>query len=559
MSRIVNLRIKNFRCFQNFEASFGNEHFIVLIGRGDSGKSAILKAIDALLSPQWNYSFTDWDFYNGDVSTPIIIEGDITELPDELLTLDGCAFNYKLLTKNGEILTDLPEEEDDDQPLITLRLAVDETLEPKWYIVSGREGVPDIEIRSKERELFKSFMVSDSSDIHFSYHRQSPLSALANNSPEEKEQINHKMISVVRSAFKSGKEGTNFEEFNLSAEKVLKHAKELGIGGETFDAQLDYKENAYTLRNVGLHKDNLPCRLLGNGSKRLISMAIQLELTKQGGIVLVDEIEQGLEPDRIVSIIKMFKNNNCGQMILTTHSAHVICECSHHQLRRVGQDHSRLWNFGDSFVPVLRSLPQIFFAKKILLTEGKTELGFMRAIDSILVENGEGFSQYGIVYGDCRGGDQFYSNAQLLREQDVDVCIVCDNDVKNLEDKYKTAIQNGITVIRWEEGNSLEEQVFQDVDHRTFIELIKLAYDINPERKLLNEISLKDVDIDNISDDFETRKKIGKAAKSKNWFKDISRGEALSDCVFKSYLNGKIDNDKVLSQKLDELLSWVRR
>ncbi len=97
MSRIVNLRIKNFRCFQNFEASFGNEHFIVLIGRGDSGKSAILKAIDALLSPQWNYSFTDWDFYNGDVSTPIIIEGDITELPDELLTLDGCAFNYKLL------------------------------------------------------------------------------------------------------------------------------------------------------------------------------------------------------------------------------------------------------------------------------------------------------------------------------------------------------------------------------------------------------------------------------------------------------------------------------
>lgn len=102
------------------------------------------------------------------------------------------------------------------------------------------------------------------------------------------------MISVVRSAFKSGKEGTNFEEFNLSAEKVLKHAKELGIGGEIYDAQLDYKENAYTLRNVGLHKDNLPCRLLGNGSKRLISMAIQLELTKQGGIVLVDEIEQGL-------------------------------------------------------------------------------------------------------------------------------------------------------------------------------------------------------------------------------------------------------------------------
>jgi putative ATP-dependent endonuclease of OLD family len=559
MSRIVNLRIKNFRCFQNFEASFGNEHFIVLIGRGDSGKSAILKAIDALLSPQWNYSFTDWDFYNGDVSTPIIIEGDITELPNELLTLDGCAFNYKLLTKNGEILTDLPEEEDDDQPLITLRLAVDETLEPKWYIVSGREGVPDIEIRSKERELFKSFMVSDSSDIHFSYHRQSPLSALANNSPEEKEQINHKMISVVRSAFKSGKEGTNFEEFNLSAEKVLKHAKELGIGGEIYDAQLDYKENAYTLRNVGLHKDNLPCRLLGNGSKRLISMAIQLELTKQGGIVLVDEIEQGLEPDRIVNIIKLFKNNNCGQMILTTHSSHVICECSHHQLRRVSQDHSKLWDFGDSFISVLRSLPEIFFAKKVLLTEGKTEVGLLRAIDSILVENGDGFSQYGIALGNCKGGDLFYQNAQLLKEQNVDVCIVCDNDVRTLGGKYQEAILKGITVIRWGSGNSLEEQVFQDVDHNTFIELIKLAYEINPGRNLLKEISLTDTDIDTLTDDLEIRKKIGEAAKSKNWFKDISRAEALSNCIFKSYLTGKTKNGKLLYQKLDELLSWVKR
>ncbi len=465
----------------------------------------------------------------------------------------------KLLTKNGEILTDLPEEDDDDQPLITLRLAVDETLEPKWYIVSGREGVPDIEIRSKERELFKSFMVSDSSDIHFSYHRQSPLSALANNSPEEKEQINHKMISVVRSAFKSGKEGTNFEEFNLSAEKVLKHAKELGIGGEIYDAQLDYKENAYTLRNVGLHKDNLPCRLLGNGSKRLISMAIQLELTKQGGIVLVDEIEQGLEPDRIVNIIKLFKNNNCGQMILTTHSSHVICECSHHQLRRVSQDHSKLWDFGDSFISVLRSLPEIFFAKKVLLTEGKTEVGLLRAIDSILVENGDGFSQYGIALGNCKGGDLFYQNAQLLKEQNVDVCIVCDNDVRTLGGKYQEAILKGITVIRWGSGNSLEEQVFQDVDHNTFIELIKLAYEINPGRNLLKEISLTDTDIDTLTDDLEIRKKIGEAAKSKNWFKDISRAEALSNCIFKSYLTGKTKNGKLLYQKLDELLSWVKR
>ena len=57
----------------------------------------------------------------------------------------------------------------------------------------------------------------------------------------------------------------------------------------------------------------------------------------------------------------------------------------------------------------------------------------------------------------------------------------------------------------------------------------------------------------------EIRKKIGEAAKSKNWFKDISRAEALSNCIFKSYLTGKTKNGKLLYQKLDELLSWVKR
>lgn len=326
MSRIVNLRIKNFRCFENFEASFGNEPFIVFIGRGDSGKSSLLKAIDALLSPQWNYSFSDWDFYNGDVSKPIVIEGDITDLPEDFLTLDNVAFNYKLLYEDGIVSSNIAEEDDTDNIIITVRLIVTDTLEPKWYIVSGREDVPDIELHSKERELFKSFMVADTDESHFSYYRQSPLSALANATRTEREELNHKMTAVVRTAFQSGRTTATFEEFDISAAKVKEHAAALGIGAEVFNAQLDYKDNAYTLRNVGLHKDNQPCRLLGNGSKRLISMAIQLELTKQGGIVLIDEIEQGLEPDRILNLIQLFKANKCGQMFLTTHSSYVVVE-----------------------------------------------------------------------------------------------------------------------------------------------------------------------------------------------------------------------------------------
>lgn len=92
MSRIINIRIKNYRCFKDFTAHF-EERFIVLIGRGDSGKSSLLKAIEALLSPLWNYSFSDWDFYNGDIETPIQIEADIADLPEELFDLDSIGFS----------------------------------------------------------------------------------------------------------------------------------------------------------------------------------------------------------------------------------------------------------------------------------------------------------------------------------------------------------------------------------------------------------------------------------------------------------------------------------
>ena len=55
MSHIKDISIQNYRGIKNLYQDFGDEKFIVLIGRGDSGKSTILSAIHAVLSP--NLSF----------------------------------------------------------------------------------------------------------------------------------------------------------------------------------------------------------------------------------------------------------------------------------------------------------------------------------------------------------------------------------------------------------------------------------------------------------------------------------------------------------------------
>ena len=76
MSHIHRLIIYNYRGIKHLDCDFGDENLIILIGRGDSGKTTILNAIHAVLSPSWNMTFNDLDFHEQDLSKPIIIEAD---------------------------------------------------------------------------------------------------------------------------------------------------------------------------------------------------------------------------------------------------------------------------------------------------------------------------------------------------------------------------------------------------------------------------------------------------------------------------------------------------
>src|SRR5690606_19006380 len=78
--RLRRLQIESFRGVKALDWRHIAET-AALVGPGDSGKSTILDAIERVLSPKWNVSFDDTDFWDLHTEAPIVIRATITNLP----------------------------------------------------------------------------------------------------------------------------------------------------------------------------------------------------------------------------------------------------------------------------------------------------------------------------------------------------------------------------------------------------------------------------------------------------------------------------------------------
>ena len=539
MARIHQLKINHFRGIEHFEQCFDDTNLIILIGRGDSGKSTILKAISLVLSPAWNNTFADTDFYNLDTTKPIEIEVSLRCVPDKLLS-DAKYGLYKRLLVNGKIIDEISKSGEEpfaqEEDILTIKLVVDDTLQPKWYVVNDREQ-DNIEISHRDRALLDMFMIADYADNHFSYNKFSPLYTLLKKELDTPEAIEKRLVDVVRQAYRSIASNIRFPEFGKVASEIKQQAMYLGIGFDDLKTSLEYKGNAYTESNITLHDgQNRPLGMYGKGSKRLLSIAIQLALAKAGGIVLIDEIEQGLEPDRIVRVIRDMKGRVDGQIIVTTHSSYVLVEADYSQVYLFHQGAASLVAFTEEEQSTLRTQPHAFFATRIICCEGKTEEGILRAFDTQLRSEG-GFTVKGIAICNGGGGDKFYKQAISLRKLGYDVTVFADADVEKLKHIQTKAQEQGVRLILCEEGLSIEEQLSQDLSWKDVCRLVELAISLNSNLNILKSLDLKNInelkELDEIRQT-EFRLNIGKQAKQQNWFKDIPKGEALGEIWFSS-------------------------
>jgi len=556
MAKIHTLKILNYRSIEKFEQVFSNTNFICLIGRGDSGKTTILNAISAVLSPNWNYNFYDTDFHNGIIENSIEIEVSLFELPIELLTDSKFGLYKRILNNEGEIIDDLlSEESDDNKDILTIKLIVNKDLEPKWYVINDRVHQDNIEISSSDRAKLNVFLISDYFDRHFSWSKGTPLYSLLRQRDFEDE--TDKIIAEAnRKAKETIKQSDSFNSFDSIIANIKKAASSLGLSIDELGALIDFKNTFVNEGNIALHSNGIPYRLNGKGTRRLLSIAIQLELAKQGGIILIDELEQGLEPDRAKFLAKQLKDNNKGQVFMTTHSSNVLVELDAENiyLKNVGSE--QLFSFNENFQGCIRNNPDVFFAKKIIVCEGATEIGICRALNDFrIINNDENLAVLGIALADGKGSN-FVEYCEYFRKSGFDVCAFCDSDDKAINKKKQNLQNMGVTIVDCDDDKSIEQQLFDDLPWKNVMRLVNYAVEEKSEQSILETTAKSTIKELLDHDSAKTRTLLGVKAKENGWYKRIDHGEKIGRIWFNSISNME---EKTLNIQYDNLISWIHR
>lgn len=558
MSRIHTLKISHYRGIKHFEHIFDDSPFICLIGRGDSGKTTILDAINAVLSPNWHYRFYDTDFYNSDTTKSIIIEVSLQDVPFDLLSESKFGLYKRILSPNNEIIDDLSEEVSGCSDILTVRLVVSEDLEPKWYVVNDREDQDNIEIRAGDRAKFNVFMVSDYIDSHFSWGKGSPLYALLKKNHDDID-TDRIIVDANRKAYDNINNPAAFTDFNDIIKSIEKSALSLGLSIAELKALIDLKNLLIKEGSITLHDHtNIPFRLKGKGTRRLLSIAIQLDLIKhEGGIILIDEIEQGLEPDRVKFLVNRLKKNNQGQIFITTHSNNVIVELETNDiLLKKNESEGGLTPFSVDFQGCIRTNPNAFFAKRVIVCEGATEVGVCRALNNHRIRNDkDNLELCGISLVDGKG-NTFIDYCLNFRNAGFDVCVFCDSDNPDINQKKQLLKDSGIKVVDCEQGNSIEQQIFNDLPWDKIQLLLGYATEIHGVQSITAQLSVDRIDL--LDDSEENRKLIGLKSKGgkkgKGWFKKVEHGEVIGRICVDSL---SIMDDKPTKNQYEKLMSWI--
>jgi len=565
--KIRQIEIKNFRGIKNMKWDLPDQNIYCLIGPGDSTKSTILDAIELALSPRWNISIYDTDFYECQINQPIHIYITIGDLSDKLRPLHK--FGKYLRGWKKDELVDEPH--DGYEEVITIHFFVDESLEPNWTLFTER-NLEDRIVSSRDRELIGMARIGTYLDRHLSWSRGSSLSHLT----ESTNSVLGVLVQAARQA-RDAVTNENLPDLSNAAKQTEQIVQNFGVKPHyEFHPAIDPQSTNENSSTIALFDGKVPLRQRGLGTRRLITIAMQQHCAS-GSIQLIDEIEYGLEPHRIHQLLNQLSKiahpgcneNNC-QILITTHSQIAIEELTTKEIFIVRSTNgtTKLLTVSMDLQKTIRSESVALLGKKVIVCEGKTELGICRELNKRWSENGNlSFACLGVVPVDG-GGDAAPERAIDLANLGYIVSYFADSD-KVKPPRILDMKNHGIDIFIWEDSVCTEQRLFNDLPVEALQELLNISalhysettsffqhlnsYFSNQLPK--NSLMILDWMASSLSEQ-TIRSTLGLAAKNKDhpWFKRIDLGEELGRIIF-NYLP-KIEGTDLFN-KIEQLRRWI--
>lgn len=572
--QIRQLRIQNFRGIATLDWKPGSP-FCCLIGAGDSGKSTLLDAVEAALSSRW-VSFTEPDFLDCDTTKPIVIEVTAGELSKALKSDERLGLYIRGWTAAGD-LRDEPE--DDDEPVLTVRLTVDATMEPVWELVCDRIDEPRM-LSNRDRAFFGLLRLAGEDARHLAWGQGSVLARLTGDSKEA--------VGRLAVAYRAARESANLGEIESLADAASRaegFAKGLGAYVEgAYKPGLELGRSGLSSGSIALHDNGVPLRLAGLGTRRLATLAIQKSAIAEGAIVLVDEIEHGLEPHRIIGAISQLKADQAlaaaagkptGQILMTTHSDVALGECGAESVRVVATARpARAARVSSPSSPdllkhLLRYVPRALFGRRILVTEGNTELGLLLGIREHWPRRHKGtpIEQLGSAIAEGNGA-QAPAIALTLAALGYTVAVYRDSDAVMNADEAAALRAAGIAVFEYGGNLNTEQAIIYAASDEMVQALLVFARQEHTadsvDSCLVNKIA--DLDVATIRLDFnaweqytelngdQLREAIADVAHRKKWFKQQRLGRAMSQLVWRI---AEADPRSPLASTLSKAETWL--
>lgn len=572
MARICHVEIQNFRSIRRM-SWVPSAGINCMVGTGDSGKSTILDAIDLCLGARRSVTFGDTDFHNLNVNEPIVISATLDGLPDELLNLDA----YGNFLRGFDAGTGQVEDEPREgiATVLTLRLTVSADLEPVWSLYSERAETEGLErgLAWKDRSLLAPARIGNFANSNLSWSRNSVLNRLT----EDRAELSSQLAAAARQARVSFGDQADAQLADTLA-TVTEVANRLGVPvGTSTRALLDAHSVSIGDGAIALHNEaGVPLRSLGTGSSRLLVAGLQREAAESASIALVDEVEYGLEPHRLARLLDSLgakEDVPTLQVFMTSHSPVALRELTADQVFIVRPCHDRhvalRAGMVDDIQGTLRSAPEVFLARSIVVCEGASEVGFARGLDQHWVDEGEvSFFALGGAYVDTGGSDpdRCFQRGSALLQLGYRVLVLADADkppTQALVDAFHAA--GGVSVT-WRPGRALEDELFHSLSDDAIEALLAKAVehlgrdliDDHIKSKSDGKVDLDAVEFEQVTVGYssDTRALFGIASrvKANGWFKSVTAFQEVARDIVGPHLVSADADFQILINKFRD---WI--